>query len=122
IDGRGCAVQFRPCDESFRLAQRQDGQVQLAVAEQRVADGIKQRAGTITRDDLPRVVQPFYPGGSFDSKTQIAATTGQVEREFRFVAAINAEGGVQAIERAVEKFRAVGYDKIRADRPVTQRS
>ena len=74
---------------------------------------VKQRAGTIARDDLPRVVQPFHAGGSFDSKPQIAAAPRQVEREFRLVAAVNAEAGIHGVERTVEKFRAVGDDKIR---------
>ena len=58
-------------------------------------DFVKQRAGTIARDDLPRVVQPFYAGGSFDAETQVAAASRQVERKFRLVAAVNAEAGIQ---------------------------
>jgi hypothetical protein len=107
-----CAVQFGAHDKAFGGRERQHRQIQFAVAEQRVADGVKQRAGAIARDNLLRVIQPFHAGGSFDAEAQVAAATGQVERELRLVAAVNAEGGVQAIERAVEKFRAVGDDKI----------
>ena len=99
-------------NEALGLAQRQHGQIQFAVAEQRVADCVKQRAGTIARDDLPRVVQPFHAGGCFDAEPQIAAATGQVERKFRLVAAVNAEAGIHGVKRAVEKLRAVGDDKI----------
>ena len=119
--GRSGAAPFRAHNETFGGRQRQHGQVQFAVAEERIPDFIKQRAGTVARDDLLRVVQPFHAGGGFDSKTQIAAAPRQVERELRPVATVNAEAGVQAIKRTVEKFRAVRDDEIRPDRPITQR-
>jgi hypothetical protein len=79
FDRRIYAVQFGAHDKTFGGRERQHRQIQFAVAEQRVADGIKQRAGAIARDDLLRVVQPFHAGGSLDAETKIAAASGQVE-------------------------------------------
>src|ERR1035437_9328897 len=43
------------------------------------------------------------------------------KREFRLVAAVNAEARIHAVKRTVEKFRAIRDDKIRADGGIAQR-
>jgi len=60
-----------------------------------------------------------HAGGA---EAQVAAAAGEVEDELGLVAAVDAEGGVAAVERAVEELGAVFDDEVRAVGPVAQRT
>ena len=123
LDARGNGVRLGPHDQSVGLVQRQHREMHhAATAEQRIADFIKHLSGPVTRNHAGRLVKPLRAGGGAQPQAQVAAATRQVERELGPVTGIDTEGRVPAVERAVEKLRAVFDDEIGAVRPVAQRA
>ena len=83
-------------------------------------DLVEQLSGPVAGDDPGRLVQPFGAGGRMDPEAEIAAPAGKIEHELGLVAAVDAEGRVAPVKRAVEELRTVLDHKIRPIGPVAK--